>query len=348
MNAAIVMYFNYHHPFSYSTSSLGVRKWVEKINVITIAGLLLEVSKGRWTVLERNRKLTEFHYRSMKEGETILVLLGTEYSEEPEYKSEDISKKHFHNLMEVAICREGKGKVLFDFATLKFEPGTILVIPQNMSHAIMADTKENCFWEYLYINPFEIIQQADLKEREKKKYLDQANNNFVVKNKDSVPFLEREINLIMDQLRVKEHGYHRIVSGMAYVLLQEIIKIDYYSQCENDIDIRYRKNKQKHVTNILDYIDDCYDKKICVADIAKATYTSPTSLRKIFKDNFMMSPMQYVNYVRVEKACELMKKSDENVEIIARRVGYDNLSTFINNFKLFTGKTPKQWKKSYI
>ena len=88
---------------------------MEKINVITIAGLLLEVSKGRWTVLERNRKLTEFHYRSMKEGETILVLLGTEYSEEPEYKSEDISKKHFHNLMEVAICREGKGKVLFCF-----------------------------------------------------------------------------------------------------------------------------------------------------------------------------------------------------------------------------------------
>ena len=171
---------------------------------------------------------------------------------------------------------------------------------------------------------------------------------MIVKNKNGVPFLEREINLIMDQIRVKEHGYHRIASGMAYVLLQEIVKIDYYSKYEGNMEVRYKTNRPKYVMSILDYVDAYYDKKICVADIAKATYTSPTSLRKIFKENFMMSPMQYVNYVRVEKACELMKKTDDNVNIIARRVGYDNLSTFINNFKLYTGKTPKEWKKNYI
>ena len=82
--------------------------------------------------------MTEFHYRFIREEEKILVLVGTEYMEDPQYKREDISKKHFHNLMEVAICREGK--VISDHADYRFEPGTILIVPQNMSHAIVDES----------------------------------------------------------------------------------------------------------------------------------------------------------------------------------------------------------------
>lgn len=55
--------------------------------------------------------------------------------------------------------------------------------------------------------------------------------------------------------------------------------------------------------------------------------------------------MHYVNYVRIQKACKLIRRTDDTLSEIAQKVGYDNLSTFINNFKVHTGQTPRSWKE---
>ena len=104
-------------------------------------------------------------------------------------------------------------------------------------------------------------------------------------------------------------------------------------------------SQSKRVTRILEYVERHYAEPIRAEDIANAVYVSSTCLRKLFKDNFRMSPMQYINYVRIQKACEMIRKTDDSISEIARKTGYENLATFINNFKLYMGETPKQWKE---
>ena len=61
-----------------------------------------------------------------------------------------------------------------------------------------------------------------------------------------------------------------------------------------------------------------------------------------------MSPLQYVNLIRVNKACTLLGKKGFNIGEVARKVGFENTSTFIMNFKKVMGETPKQWVKEAV
>ena len=58
-----------------------------------------------------------------------------------------------------------------------------------------------------------------------------------------------------------------------------------------------------------------------------------------------MKPLDYLNMIRIDKACELIQNKDYAMEEIGFRVGYQTPSTFNRNFKKLTGKTPYQWKK---
>ena len=56
-------------------------------------------------------------------------------------------------------------------------------------------------------------------------------------------------------------------------------------------------------------------------------------------------PNDFINFVRIRKACDLMKRADMSMDEIGIRVGYQTASTFNRNFRKITGNTPYQWKK---
>ncbi|WP_418793714.1 helix-turn-helix domain-containing protein [Niallia taxi] len=52
-----------------------------------------------------------------------------------------------------------------------------------------------------------------------------------------------------------------------------------------------------------------------------------------------------MNSVRIEKAKELLKKSERKISHISKSVGYDNPKYFFRVFKKYTGFSPEQYKK---
>ena len=57
-----------------------------------------------------------------------------------------------------------------------------------------------------------------------------------------------------------------------------------------------------------------------------------------------MAPMDYVNLVRIQKACDLMARSDHSMEEVAMECGFASVSTYTRNFKKLLKTTPYQWK----
>ena len=54
--------------------------------------------------------------------------------------------------------------------------------------------------------------------------------------------------------------------------------------------------------------------------------------------------IDYLNDVRIEKACELLASSDRKIYQIARAVGYDNPKYFFRLFHKKTGVTPEEYR----
>lgn len=85
---------------------------------------------------------------------------------------------------------------------------------------------------------------------------------------------------------------------------------------------------------------------ISLKELADTCNFSETHFRRLFVEYMNMTPMEYLNLVRVRQACELMKKSRYTMEEVAVQAGYASVSTFNRNFRKIVGTSPYQYKKN--
>ena len=99
------------------------------------------------------------------------------------------------------------------------------------------------------------------------------------------------------------------------------------------------------ITRVLDFVSYHYMEDIKVEDLAKSCHISETHFRRIFTSYMKVTPLEYINTVRIQTACELLQKTDDPVADIAHKCGFTTNSTFNRNFKQIMGVTPIEWRK---
>ena len=77
----------------------------------------------------------------------------------------------------------------------------------------------------------------------------------------------------------------------------------------------------------------------------KVTNMISRSLDYIANNYMHMTPLEYLNFVRIRTACEYLKTTDTAVDEIAHKCGFATNSTFNRNFKQIMGVTPIKWKQ---
>ena len=82
-----------------------------------------------------------------------------------------------------------------------------------------------------------------------------------------------------------------------------------------------------------------------VKELADQVHISETHFRRIFSYYMKMSPLEYINFVRIHVACDHLEKTDESIADIAHKCGFMTSSTFNRNFKQVMGVTPMEWRK---
>lgn len=107
----------------------------------------------------------------------------------------------------------------------------------------------------------------------------------------------------------------------------------------------FRNHCDEAVLQVQDWLDANFSQENRIADLAKQFNFSERNLKRRFQLATQISPNQYLQQVRVDKAKKLLLTTEMNVQQIAYAVGYENVSFFIRVFKKITGCTPSQWLK---
>ena len=168
------------------------------------------------------------------------------------------------------------------------------------------------------------------------------NKKAFLGKKEEVPELSKLVQMILDEMREKNDLYRESVRGMALTLLIMIARLN--SEMIMPEGIRH-KNGFDQVRPALEYIRENYALPMKIAEIAAVCHMSESHFRRLFEENISMTPVEYLNQLRVKKACDLIKKTGYSMEEIAVKVGFTTTSTFNRNFKRITGTSPYQWKK---
>ncbi|MFC3365293.1 AraC family transcriptional regulator [Pedobacter fastidiosus] len=92
------------------------------------------------------------------------------------------------------------------------------------------------------------------------------------------------------------------------------------------------------------FIDDNYARKITIDEISGEAFFSKFHFIRLFKQTYQKTPHQYLAFVRIEKAMQLMRTGITVAEVCSA-VGFDTLSAFGNLFKRTVGITPSAYLK---
>lgn len=100
------------------------------------------------------------------------------------------------------------------------------------------------------------------------------------------------------------------------------------------------------VNRAINYIENNYQQKISLEDVANNLNLSKHYLCNIFKKEVGKTMSLYINNLRIEQAKKMLLKPDNKIKEIFEKVGFSNQQYFSKVFKKITGMTVMEYRDS--
>ena len=110
------------------------------------------------------------------------------------------------------------------------------------------------------------------------------------------------------------------------------------TECRKAIDMR--------ISKAIAFIEEKYSEDISVDMLAAAVNMSPSRFYPCFKEAVGVTPIDYINHYRVNRAImHLVNDDDKSIENISAEVGFDSSTYFRRVFKKITGRSPRDYRR---
>src|SRR5437763_10325964 len=102
------------------------------------------------------------------------------------------------------------------------------------------------------------------------------------------------------------------------------------------------------VRSIRNFLNANLHRQIRMAEITALVGLSRSRADNLFRAELGQSPMQYLQELRLKKACQLLETTDMKITQVGSAVGYQDHSHFFRNFKKQFGVTPYEHRVRHL
>ncbi|MDD7305515.1 MAG: AraC family transcriptional regulator [Peptoniphilaceae bacterium] len=167
---------------------------------------------------------------------------------------------------------------------------------------------------------------------------------------------EMRFSKAIDLLMYSELSYNEIAKSVGYTDSSHFTKVFQASEgmtpgeFRSFYDVKKSDLKSSNI-DLLDKVikyqrDHFQDEDLTVGKIAKEFGLSTSDVNKLIYFQFEKSFYEYLDVLRVSKACELLKKTDLKIIDIGLKVGYNSTRTFQRAFNRITGVSPSKFRST--
>lgn len=299
-----------------------------------VAGPLL--TKGLRELMQNNlRHKTEM----MQELRRIPVV-------KPERISALAKTLYYYTFYAFEHVNSGGIKVLSMFDALLTNFKMLLTNPKKQSHFSKFREKE-------------IMSFIEKGEREKAEQKIQLLLDYFYavcdKNFDMYRIHMLEYLMFLSYIASKNNTAPEQIFGMDYSslnLLREITSMEQLqgwleSVLQHFLDCVFGQSQVKHVNiiyNAIQYVQQNYNQKIYLEDVAGMIYLNPSYFSRVFKDEMGVTFHSYLTNYRIEMSKKLLLDPSIPILSVASLVGFDDQSYFTKVFKRKNGVTPRVFR----
>lgn len=252
---------------------------------------------------------------------------------------------HLHDFVEMVYISKGKCVHTVDGVEYPLRHGDLLVINYNQTHSF-DDIKGTDFINILikpeYVNRSieneeNVFALLNLSEFEDFQKILDSKKNVVTFSGEERDRIEDIISIIRKEAEEKKPGYDLAVRSNLNVLLLMVFR---------KMSISFETIYGGMSEAVLKYIREHCGEKITLEEMAKRCLYNTSYFSRVFKEYKGMTFTEYLKYIRMEKAAELIKNTDMRIEDIICDVGYSDRTRFFSHFRDHMGESPLKYRKS--
>lgn len=156
------------------------------------------------------------------------------------------------------------------------------------------------------------------------------------------------------QIPLENPGYYRDSFQMIAAMEQQgqtpsakIKGILYNLLCDMSMEMQKHDLLSREYTAIYPALKRIWEGDLAAIDVSELhtlCYSSPSTFRRLFRAYTGMSPLQYVNHLKIRKATSMLQSGMYTVTEIAAALGFSDVYYFSRYYKKITGHSPKEDK----
>jgi AraC-like DNA-binding protein len=116
---------------------------------------------------------------------------------------------------------------------------------------------------------------------------------------------------------------------------------------KNPVENQYNKKEQERLKRLYRFIDENFQRKIEIDEVANLSNLSNAAFCRYFKKRTLLTFTEFLNFYRISQA-KRMLLLDKNVTETCFDCGFESLSYFNRTFKKITNENPLTFKKRYL
>lgn len=238
------------------------------------------------------------------------------------------SQLHSHHFTELFYVKSGSGRFLFEDRSDSISAGDFVIINPNIVHTEISSESDSL--EYIAIG-FEGFSFNLEQEKENHPGI------FIHPNTTD------QVSLLLDSMVIeaskKDAHYETYCQNLLEVLLIYLLR-------QNNYRINKSENKpiNNHIFAVRKYIEEHFKLDIILDDLAEVSHMSKYYMAHSFKESFGVSPIEYLNNIRINEACILLETTNFTIAEISDFIGFSSQSYFSQSFKSKLKITPSKYR----
>lgn len=252
------------------------------------------------------------------------------YVSSSKYETDWHSIMHSHPCTELFYVLNGEGRFFIEGNIFEVKEDDLVIINANVSHT--ESSKDQAPLEYIVIGIDEISIISD--EAKEGGYY--SLHNYYDYKQDVRFYLKT----LLQEAQAKSKYYEILVQSLLNILIVNIIR-----RTDTKLIVTGSKELVSNCAFVKNYIDEHYTEDINLDTLCRVSYMNKFYLVHAFKKYTGMTPVSYINSLRLKKASSLLKNTNHSIAEIANFIGMSSQSYFAQAFKKSYHISPMLYRK---
>lgn len=273
--------------------------------------------------------------------EAMINLSRHEPSVSPDYL-------HYHTQLEIGLCLRGSGVFYIHHNVYPFVAGDISFIFPGEHHIAQSAQHELSEWYFFAVDIPSIFRSHPDSENIKRLSQGRAGQGHILnsmENQQILFFLNRLISLCNEK---KDH-LHEIFPQISALIACILYETEEWKRNETTDNTRLKHYSSERLSVIfpaIQYMLLHYSDAISTDQLCKCCNVSPVHLRRLFADTLGVSPLSFLQKIRVSHAGTELIETELPIIAISEGCGYQSLSSFNRQFHKYMGISPSAYRAS--